>query len=455
MIRKSLAIAAIVVALILVIQSGWPHVFAWAFLKPIGQITEHTLPVAVFRFPDRGTTLPTAYNLSPDGSQIALFYIDQTSHYMFLDSRTGATTGTLSAPPLTVITSPQTVALTPFPAPAYCDHGKYFYAPFSMGSVGFYDAHSLKLLQSFSLDQMLLENQQFPYADHRSFRSPQVVFQCASNTPISVFIFIDAKGYQVRIFDLDKMRIVGAITYQQNPLQFQPMGFGTPGATSFSSDGSLLALQSESEDGWPPDSNVSIVDVTTGRVLHTTIFKEGGAFFWDLAFAGNDALVIGEWFRCQTYDDVCNQKPAHRKLKVWNFGTDGSVASLGNFGMETYSSFGTSGDGSRIFSYAGLESWCIHCDWWGGNLRIKDARFVVWDRKSGNLIYRSPPVPTYRYTCPLIPFTIMGGGCYSSPAAPNIAMSADGNAVMAYWNYGSQESAPEEFKDEIQIFELR
>ncbi len=454
MIRKTLAITAIVVALFVAIQSAWPHVFAWAFLKPVGQMTEHTLPIAVFSFPDRGSTLPTAYALSPDGSQTALYYIDQAPHYVFLDSRTGATTGTLSAPPLAVVTPPQKVALLPFPTPAYCDHGKYFYAPFLMGSVSFYDAHSLKLSQSFSLDQLLLENQQFPYTAQKAFQGQQVVFQCANDTPISVFIFTDSNGFQVRVFDLDKMEIVGSIANQQNPLQYKPLELGTPGATALSSDGSLLAVQSESESGWPPDSSVSIVDVTTGRVLHTLNFKQGGRFHWELAFAGDDALVTGEWQRCQILNDSCNQMPAHRGLQIWNFGTDGSTMSLSNFGMETYGSLGASADGSRIFSYTGLESWCAHCDWWSGNLRIKDARFVVWDRKSGKPIYRSPQIPAYHYTCPLIPFTIMGGGCYSNSAAPNIAMSADGNAVMAFWNYGSQEGAPKNFKDEVRVFEL-
>jgi hypothetical protein len=457
MIRKTLAIAAIVIALILIIQSSWPRVFAWAFLKPLGRITKHSLRVEVFSYPETGSSLPTSYAISPDGIQVALFYHDRVSHYRFLDSRNGAIVGSFTVPPTpNSLTTPR-ATLVPNPALAYCDHGKYLYGPAYAGAVSFFDAHSLNLLQTISLDELLLENKQFPFAPKGMDWGEGVVFQCANDSPLSVFIFVAAESYQLRVFDLDKMEVVASTTIQQNPLLWVPISdqLSFPNATSFSNDGSLAALQLQSTSDWPPDSRFLIVDVISGRVLRSMDFKQGARYSYGVIFAGNDALVIGELNRCEIYDDVCNERPAHRALKVWNFGTDASFISLGNTGMETYGSFGVSANGSRIYSYAGLERWCYHCDWWSGNLRIEDARFVVWDRKSDKIIYRSQLIPTYQYKCPLIPFTIMGGKCYTSPLAPEFQMSGDGNALMEFWPLLSQDAAPQGFKDEVEIFDLQ
>jgi hypothetical protein len=104
-----------------------------------------------------------------------------------------------------------------------------------------------------------------------------------------------------------------------------------------------------------------------------------------------------------------------------------------------------------VFGYTGVESYCDSCNGGSGELKIGDARFTVWDHASGRAVARSPKLKVASHSCPWI--QIMGS-CTEYEQAPELQMSANGNAVLAFWRGSFPPSDDGREAAELQVFRL-
>ena len=289
----------------------------------------------------------------------------------------------------------------------YCDGGKYLLAFSGPDTIYVTDARSFQLHALIALNML-----------PRSL----VEVDCSVNANIAALAAWGDMGLSIKLLDLDK----GAEIADLGGILDTRSESYTGDGMAISPDGSKLALGISSGEG----SVVKLVDTRTKGFL-------GRLALWDeswkehrLAFAGDGALVIGER-RCDDRSEKCELRsaPRGRTLRVWDFGGNGTVRTLGWPGAEAYGSIGASADGNVVFGYTGTGSYCNSCNEGGGELKIDDARFTVWDRGSGRVVARSPSLKVEVHRC----FLQIIGSCTAYEREPELQMSADGKAVLAFW----------------------
>ena len=95
-----------------------------------------------------------------------------------------------------------------------------------------------------------------------------------------------------------------------------------------------------------------------------------------------------------------------------------------------YRNLGASATGDVVFGYTGAESYCKSCRNGFGDIQIDEARFTVWNRRSGQVVARSPKLEAERAPCMLVQ---IGASCDEDEHVPELQMSANGKAVLAFW----------------------
>jgi hypothetical protein len=201
---------------------------------------------------------------------------------------------------------------------------------------------------------------------------------------------------------------------------------------AISPDGSKVAMVT-----WQSGSGVELVDVRARRRIGRIDLDDKPMVEHMLAFAGNERLLVGEP-ECLP-NRGCDHKvvPKGRHLRLFDLATR-AERSFAWPGAEVYRSMGASSDGSVVFGYAGKERRCERCNHGFGELKIDDARLVVWNAATGEAIARSPKLRVEEHGCPLVQIL---GSCTAYEQAPELEMSADGGAVAAYWPPGDSPRA--------------
>jgi hypothetical protein len=387
---------------------------------------------------------PYAAAISPDGTQVAMIRVDHP--------------GAQPADVIEVRDVGQGRDVADFPLPgvnptqgktqfylnrklSYCDAGKYLLAVTGLDTLEVIDAHSFTVHASFALSG-------FHLTDSRAFTDlhflPLVQNDCAAASPMAVFGFWGDLGLKsIKLLDLERGVEVADLserfagTYRGDGLAISP-------------DGSKIALATWK---YPEGNGVELVDARAGAALKPHFMGDEFRIKHQLAFAGGDALLIGE-LGCEPEGICSDLKPTAggRTLRLWSFAGNGAVKRLGVPGAENYRSVGASADGSSVFGYTGDENFCGQCNNGHGEIRVNDARFTVWERATGRAIARSPRLRVEQHECPWVHI----GSCSEWEQVPELQMSANGKAFLAFWpQTGLQLTDQESDAGALEIFRLR
>jgi hypothetical protein len=397
---------------------------------------------------------PFSVAISADGTEVAMMYQTSTSPRITTDAievrdaRSGREVKTFSLPTVNwAKTKHQFYLSRPL---SYCDGGKYLLAFTGPDNLEVFDAHSFQLHASIVLSDLhpRVKGQPTSKSFGEMQLSTNVGADCSvSNGAAALVFWGDLQPFSIKLFDLDTgletADLAGSYERTGRVSSFRRyQGDGI----AISPDGSKIALLTW-QWGGDEGSGVDVLDVRTGAQFKRLFLGDPSTIRHRLTFAGNDALIIGQ--RSCPVNDVCDYEnlPSGRTLRVWNFGTDGSVKTLSLPGKEIYNSFGAPADGSVVFGYTGDESYCKTCNDGHGELRITEARFAVWDRRSGKVILRSPELRIEHHTCGFLVF-----GCDSYDQSPELQMSANGEAILAFWPSGDPPPDKKKGVGELQVF---
>jgi hypothetical protein len=376
---------------------------------------------------------PESAAISTDGTRVAMMHREfsasgqvTTEVIEVRDVQSGREVSTFSLPAMDWTQKKAQYYVAP--SLRYCDGGKYLLAYNGPDTLYVLDASSFHRHATIVLSELRLrlvrETKGTPFPEVNLYS--QVAVDCSASSPIAALgVWADLGVVSLKLFDLDKgveTADLGGIFEGRNERY-------TGDGLAISPDGSKLALGT-----WEFDKGVgSTVEVVATR---TRAFLKklplGDAFMREhqLAFAGEGALVVGEP-ECQP-NGKCDtrQLPRGRTLRVWDFGRNGAVRTLGWPEAETYRYFGASATGDVVFGYTGAESYCNSCNGGNGELKVNDARFTVWDRDSGRVVARSPRLKAEQPKCP---WTQLMGSCAEDEQAPELQLSANGKAVLVFW----------------------
>jgi hypothetical protein len=374
---------------------------------------------------------PTDAEISPDGAQVAMLYATVhpgagfTQGIEVRDVKSGRGEGSITLPTAAWTKGKQQyTALRPL---RYCDAGKYLLALTFPDMLLVIDAHSLQVHGSIALSGL----QVFTAGpDPRRFADApfldRVDIDCSAESNIAV---VAAHGdldlLSVKLIDLDKVAELADLASVLHREHDRYSGDGL----ALSPDGSKIAIVVYKFMGKKGGEIAELIDTPSQTIVGT--MSLGGSFYdsRELAFAGNGALMIGLRKRVLVRPDRPPTSLSGQTLSVWQFVGEGRVQTFGRDGEEAYRSFGASSTGDRIFAYTGTESFCKSCNSNSGELKIKDARFTVWDLSSGRAIARSPKLKIQMHSCPLLQFM---GSCSEREDAPSIEMSENGKTILAF-----------------------
>lgn len=373
---------------------------------------------------------PTDAEISPDGAQVAMLYgamhpgAGLTQGIEVRDVKSGREEGGTVLPTAGWMKGKrQYNALHRL---RYCDDGKYLLAVIFPDMLLIIDAHTLQVHGSISMSDLQVFN---AGTDPRRYADAlflgRVDVDCSAESNIAVVV---ARGdldlLSVKLFDLDT---VTELTDLASVL-FKGHDRYSGDGLAISPDGTKIAMVVHKLLGRRGGEVAELIDSASRTIVGGL---DLGETFYDvrqLAFAGNGALMIG--LRECELGWPCRPQtlPKGQTLRVWQFAGDGRVQTLGWIDAEVYRSFGASSNGDRVFAYTGIENFCKSCNK-SGELKIKDARFTVWDRASGKAIARSPSLRIRMHPCPR--FQLMGS-CSEREDAPSIEMSENGKTILVF-----------------------
>jgi hypothetical protein len=388
--------------------------------------------------------------ISTDGTQVAMLSrefpkpsIEVTSDMIEVrDVQSGREAGVVALPTMNWEKRTQFYMS---PTLKYCDGGKYLLAFNGPDTLYVIDARSFQIHASILVSELRLrlgnETTGLRFADIPMLS--EVAMDCSAGSAVAALgVWADMGVVSLKLFDLDKgseTADLGGIFQGRNERY-------TGDGMAISPDGSKLALGAWRFNG--EGSVVELVDTRTRGFLKTLVLEDKTREEHQLTFAGDGAVVAGaserqpNWFK---------PAPHGRTIRVWDFGGNGTVRTLGWPGTETYRSFGGSASGEVVFGYTGVESYCDSCNGGSGELKIGDARFTVWDRASWRAVARSPKLRVASHSCPWI--QIMGS-CTEFELAPELRMSANGKAILAFWPGSFPPPDDGQGAAELQVFRL-
>ncbi|HZD78178.1 MAG TPA: hypothetical protein VE218_14310 [Acidobacteriaceae bacterium] len=325
----------------------------------------------------------------------------------------------------------------------YCDHGKYLLAFAGPDALMAVDTASLSIhfgITLGTLPPLPAPDQPVRWLTFLPFSS-NVTVRCSTDTPYVVLAtWGDMQASSVKVFDLEKGTEVADLSRAY-------AGRYAGGGVAISPDGSRAAVEtwSNANDG----GQVEVIDISRVSRVSTLSLGPRGALPPNdsLAFAGNNAVLIGER-KCQDGDSFCDFRPHPRVIRDWNFSADREARELSSPGAYNYQYFSGSADGHVAFSYSGSEGYCTSCNSGGGETKVSDARFRIWDRTSGRIIAESPRLKVEKHSCFLV---ITIGSCTSYERVPELQMSDDGKAVLAFMPLTS-EDAPDRKPRPLLVF---
>jgi hypothetical protein len=313
----------------------------------------------------------------------------------------------------------------------YCDHGKYLLAFAGPDALMAVDTTSLSIHSGITLGTLPPQpapDQPVRWLTFLPF-STYVTVDCSTHTPYVVLAtWGDLQASSVKLFDLEKGTEVADLsrTYA---------GRYQGGGVAISPDGSRAAVATWSDPN--AGGQVEVIDISRASRVSTLSLGPRGALLPhdSIAFAGNNAVLIGER-KCQDGDNFCDFRPHPRVIRDWNFSGDHEARELSSPGAYNYQYFSGSADGHVAFSYAGSESYCTSCNRGMGETKVSDARFRIWNRTSGRIIAESPRLDVEKHSCFLV---ITIGSCTAYERVPELQMSDDGKAVLAFMPMTSED----------------
>jgi hypothetical protein len=419
-------LAGAIVALALLL--AW---YAWEQFRPgVGILRINSLAAPNY--------LADSVAISADGTQVAMLHQETANGpgqfvVEVRNVQSGQQVSKLTMPPATE--DRNTPYYTLSRRLSFCDGGKYLLAFADPDRLYVADTRTYTFRDPIHLSALRLRAEGNPGNPDPPPDTPipsgPVEIDCAASSSVAVLGFSEGVGVAViKVIDLvsgKDLVDLGGIYY---PLFFKGLAHDYQGdGLAISPDGSKVAIgvwQAGEVGGFAVD----VVDVKSPQLLKTVFLHDGFRNEHRIAFAGEGTVVIGEP-ECDS-DVKCDLRspPTDRKLRLWDFGTTGAVKRLGTLFHESYRTFGASADGNEVFAYTGDESYCGFCNSGHGELKVHNARFTVWDRASGNVLTLSPSLRVENHPCPWL---VIMGSCDSSEQVPEMQMSANGKAILAFW----------------------
>jgi len=263
----------------------------------------------------------------------------------------------------------------------------------------------------------------------------EIDVDCSAGSAVAVMRTWVGNHSVIKAFDLEKGSETADLTGSFDWLWGSGIGV--------SPDGSKVAAE---VDGGPQEV-LEIVDRLTGKQRKLEMGSQLGQNHYQLAFAGEAAVVIGQ-SGCQLNQGYCEVLGARgRTIRVFDL-TTSSQKAFAVKGAEAYRFSGASEDGQKVFGYTGVETFCKECNHGSGELEILDARFTVWDCGSGKVLIRSPQLRVQKYRCAWLTF----GPCKDSETGPDLELSGDGRSALAFWPGYRGSRSGEEKTGDIWVF---
>lgn len=308
----------------------------------------------------------------------------------------------------------------------YCDNGQYLVASYEYGEIYVldtrqYHAHAILDLKS---GEAGLHQDEPSHAIDPGPNFAQAV--CAASGDMVAFRLWNYSGSSsVRAFVLDTGKEIGL------PLQFP--NSGTLADLAISPYGSRVAI-------WGSKDTLEIFDLQKNQVTLIPVAEE-------IARMGVTCFV-GEWMIALRQSGLAHEPvpdrpmvPAFSKnpdpstFLSWDVRT-GAVA-ITNIDPDARGAgfLDVSADGRVVLSDTGKASWCYPCNRGSHMVKIDYSQVTLWNRETGQAIAQSPHLPPVHHKCPLIPDVFE---CDSWDEAPELELSANGNAVLAYWPSGGK-----------------
>jgi hypothetical protein len=373
---------------------------------------------------------PTDSEISPDGAQVAMLYgamhpgAGLSQGIEVRDVKSGREEGSTVLPTAGRMRGKR--QYTALRRLRYCDGGKYLLAVTFPDMLFVIDAHTLQVHGSISMSDL----QAFSAGpDPRRYADAlflgRVDVDCSAESNVAVVVaWGDLDLLSVKLFNLDTVTEVTDLA----SVLFKGHDRYSGNGLAISPDGTKIAMVVHKLLGGRGGEVAELIGPSSRTIVGGLDLGEAFYDVHQLAFAGNGALMIG-LRECELGWSCRPQTiPKGQTLRVWQFAGDGRVQTLGWTDAEADRSFGASSNGDRVFAYTGIESFCKSCNT-SGELKIKDARFTVWDRSSGRPIARSPSLKIQMHPCPR--FQLMGS-CSEREDAPSIEMSENGKTILVF-----------------------
>ena len=259
---------------------------------------------------------------------------------------------------------------------------------------------------------------------------------CAANAPIAAFFIDYGYGFgALKVFNLDTgVEVPGTEGF---PLQSSAEGMAV------SPLGSIIALRARDyhpkfQPGSYYDHVVTFVNLKTKRTAVTLKFaSDDNAGPNVIAFAGESTVAVPFFER-----DPASQVGSLDRESVHFFDV-ASGAQIGTISdpANDFRFKGISVDGRTLLVYSGKSRMCYSCNHGFGQQVVTDARFDLWDRETGKPFAQSPSLKIIHHTCPWTSWFDSGtgwGACRTSDEIPVLALSQDGNSVVASWVSGGE-----------------
>ncbi len=308
----------------------------------------------------------------------------------------------------------------------YCDGGKYLLIFDFYDKLYAVDTRTSTIRASWNLRSVLGD----------PTGSEEFGMDCAGQSSLVALRLDSQQNSSVRLIDLEKKDVVVDLTKSFN----EEAGY----TVAISPDGTHVALQFSGVDCHPDGS-----EMDRSKVAIQVVDTQGGGSVtlcfpnpdfptppWDnqfaklaIRFAGNDGLLMGKVLSGAGGEGWVQEPfPRLRTVEYMDLRAGVPAKTLAIPGLQTYRFFGSSADGNEVFSYTGEEKFCSGCNDGHGEMRVKEARFTIWNPRTGKILVQSAALPVPHQGCPFITL----GSCEAYDQLPYLEMSQGGHAVLAF-----------------------
>jgi hypothetical protein len=286
----------------------------------------------------------------------------------------------------------------------YCNNGSGIMVAAPHGVLYYLNARTLEVLHATSTNDGVYMVSVFD--------SERV--SCAANSPRAVFAVYSRKNNPghfgnglVRVYDLTSGTILQKWDMTKGPFLF--------GDVAISPSGNEMAVSHVPTNftgvAAKAVQNLELFDVNTGK---STLQVKTGHLPGRISFVGEGRLATG---------DTTVTQPFYRlpEIKLWDTNNGQFIRQFGDPKVGARRFVGASSDGNVILGYIPKEvsREAAFTPAWNDTLQ---QRFRLWDGGTGQIIATSPPfLPILRID--------------PSGTDPSLELSANGRAVLVFWNY--------------------